>query len=61
MEARKTEIAMGINCIKMAWKEWEIELETVNREHSKKKVRGRKPIEKEITVNSPLTTVMLRK
>ena len=36
-----------------------MELETADRECSKKKVRGRKKtMEKEIMVNSPLTTVM---
>ena len=38
------------------------ELETADRELSKRKVRGRKkPMEKEIKVNSSLTTVMSRK
>ena len=38
------------------------ELETADRERSQRKVRGRKKtMEKEIMVNSPLTTVMPRK
>ena len=40
------------------WKE----LETVDRERSKRKVRGRKmTMKKEVIVNLPLTTVMPRK
>ena len=66
MEARKTEIAKR-DCIKIdleiGGEEWENdtwkELETADRERSKRKVRGRKKtMKKEIMVNSPLTTVL---
>ena len=36
-------------------------MNTVNRERSNRKVKGKKTMEKEIMVNSPLTTVMPRK
>ena len=63
MAAKNTEIVMGI-ALKVTQKEWQKneKLETADREHSKRKVRGRKKtMEKEIMVNSPLTTVMPRK
>ena len=42
-------------------KKWQKEMETADKELSKRKVSGRKDMEKEIMMNSPPTTVTPRK